>query len=167
MYICEVLMHFSLRVQNKKRYKTPEMFMVLIVTVLFLFCAYSGQVQASELFTISGPMTIVNETVEWDNKDIRYSSSQTVSPVITVKKDGVLKITGDSKFHLESFGSLTAIKVEAGGKLLIDNSTFNAPNAVNNDAFILADGGELQITNGSRLLGNNTSPKGNYMRVID
>jgi len=141
--------------------------MVIMMIVLCLFCVHSGQVQASESFTITGPMTIVNETVEWDNKDIRYSSSQTVSPVITVKKDGVLKITGDSKFHLESFGSLTAIKVEAGGKLLIDNSTFNAPNAANNNAFILVDGGEIELTNASRLQGTNTSITGNYLRVIN
>ena len=159
-----VLMLSSCTIQGKKRFKTLEKFMVLIVTVLCLFCVYTGQVYARESFTISAPMPISDE-VEWGNKEISYSSSSTESPVITVKSGGVLKITNESYFHLETFGSLTAIKVEEGGKLLIDRSIFDAPNAANDDAFILIDGGEIQIINESRLLGKNTSAKGNYLRV--
>jgi len=160
-----VLMLSSCTIQGKKRFKTPEKFMVLIVTVLCLFCVYTGQVYARESFTISAPMTISDE-VEWGNKDISYSSSSTESPVITVKSGGVLKITNESYFHLETFGSRTAIKVEAGGKLIIANSIFDAPNAANDDAYILIDGGEIQITNDSEIKGTNTSAKGNYLRVI-
>ncbi len=137
--------------------------MVIMVTVLCLLCAHAGQVHARESYTISAPVTIENE-VEWGNKDINYSSSSIESPVITVKSGGVLKITKDSHFHLETFRGLTAIKVEEGGKLLIDNSTFDAPNAANDDAFILIDGGEIQIIKSS-LKGTNTSASGNYLRV--
>ena len=136
--------------------------MVIMVTVLCLLCAHAGQVHARESYTISAPVTIENE-VEWGNKDISYSSSSTVSPVITVKSGGLLKIK-DSHFSLETFGSLTAIKVEEGGKLLIDRSIFDAPNAANDDAFILIDGGEIQIIKSS-LKGTNTSASGNYLRV--
>ena len=83
-----VLMLSSYTIQGKKRFKTPEKFMVFIVTVLCLFCVYTGQVYARESFTISAPMTISDE-VEWGNKDISYSSSSTESPVITVQSGGV------------------------------------------------------------------------------
>lgn len=153
----------SCTIQGKKRFKTLEKFMVLIVTVLCLFCVYTGQVYARESFTISAPMPISDE-VEWGNKEISYSSSSTESPVITVKSGGVLKITNDSYFHLETFGSLTAIKVEEGGELIIANSIFDAPNTANDDAYILIDGGDIQIIKSS-LKGTNTSASGNYLRV--
>ena len=118
-------------------------------------------------------------TIEKDAKlvfdNTTVSLNNNAEPVFLVKSGGVLEFKNGSIFDLtrglsEDTSGLrhnrTAVKVEKGGKLIIDGSEISGANTGNDKAFITAEGGVIEITNGSKIENNtNISNSGNIIRM--
>ena len=108
----------------------------------------------------SGTLEMKNRTV------IRVADDLGSGPLFTVKNGGVLKLMSGTDLDLSGLGDKTAVKVESGGMLIIDGSLVSQANGSNPEAFIILDGGELQIINNAVVQFNqNTSTSGNIIRM--
>ena len=96
------------------------------------------------------------------------NNTNAANPLFVVKSGGTLRFTEGSKLDLSQIGGRPAIKVEAGGKLVIDASEMSGANGSNDSSYIIAEGGEVEITNNAEIKNNtNTSQSGNLIRVTD
>ena len=144
-----------------------NIFFLLALSLFIISAMTAGTAYAVSDINIDRQMNITNET-EWNNANIRFTSSDNISPVITVGNGGILKLTEQSVLNLGTFGDRTAIRVESGGQLIIDQSTISGANGSNPEAFIVVNGGELILRNGASLQDcANTGETGSVVRIAD
>ena len=118
-----------------------------------------------------GTWTVEGGTLTFDKTTVSLNDN-TANPVFLVKNGATLEFKNSSKFNLAGLGGRTAVKVESGGKLIIDDSEIFGANGSNDTAFIIAEGGEIEIkgkgnpTTKSEINNNtNTSNSGNIIRM--
>ena len=118
-----------------------------------------------------GTWTVEGGTLTFDETTVSLNDN-TANPVFLVQNGATLEFKNSSKFNLAGLGGRTAVKVESGGKLIIDDSEIFGANGKNDTAFIIAEGGDIEIkgkgnpTTKSEINNNtNTSNLGNIIRM--
>ena len=93
------------------------------------------------------------------------NNNNATEPLFVVKSGATLSFTESSKLDLSKLGGRPAIKVEEGGKLVVDGSDITGANGSNNSAFVIVEGGELEVKNQGRISENTNSGQGKIISV--
>lgn len=124
----------------------------------------------SEIELRKGGIIIDEGSLVFDGTTLSLNTDiAAATPVLTVKDGARLEFKNSSKFDLANLPANTpAILVEKGGILVVDGSEITGANGSNDRAFIIAEGGEIQITNNANIHDNkNTSQSGNLIRITE
>ena len=113
-----------------------------------------------------GGYIVKRGTLEFTGTTLTLNRNISGDPVFTVQNGAVLRLSGKSKFDLSNLGNKTAVKVEAGGTLIIDDSEVSGANGAAAGSFVFVSGGTLEIVNGAVVRNNtNSSEDGNIIRI--